>query len=390
MDEDHNTPNLKVLDPAVKQFITTNLKANLHQLMLKKSPFAGLQMREIAEQIKGRIAAHKKFPFLLEEDILFPPNLNLEQASSQATAEYKAALVAGKNMADLTCGFGIDAFYLSQKFDETTLVEHNRTLIKIVEHNWRILNRRARFVNSDLEGFLDLITEKFDCIYLDPARRDHNRNKVFLLEDLSPNLIEIQDKLLAVSRRILIKLSPLIDITYLASTLQNICEIHIVAVKNDVKEILVLICPEQPAKTIAVTCTNLESADGDFSFRFGDEAGASAEFSEARQYLYIPNNAVLKSGAFNLLAQKFSLKKLHPNTHLYTSYTAVHSFPGRVFPVEKISPKNLRKGESYNIIAKNYPLKPEEIKKKYKLNDGGTAYLIFTEDAAGKAVLRSK
>jgi len=381
-----------LLAPEVQTFINQNIDNDINKLLLKKSPFPNVTMQEIVQQIKGKKVAQKKFPFLLKENLIFPPNLNLEQASSQSTAEYKAQTLKGDSFLDLTSGFGIDAYFLSQNFEEVTLVEQNSDLIKIVEHNWKTLNRKANFINQNLEEFLEINKEKFDVIYLDPARRDQNNKKKFLLEDLSPNLLEIQEKLSSISDKIIVKLSPLIDISYLVSELQNINEIKIIAVRNEVRE-LVLIIKNQETRTeiqdVKVTCVNLESDEPEFSFYINEEKNATSEFSESLNYLYIPNNSILKAGAFNIISEKFGLKKLHPNTHFYTSENKIEHFPGRILQVEKIDGKELKKNDQFNIISKNYPLKPDEIKKKYKLKDGGNHYLIFTQSINGKEILRS-
>lgn len=389
----------KLISSDIQYYINQNLNSDINKILLKKSPFSDVSMQEIAQQIKGKKTAEKKFPFLLKEGIVFPPNLNLEQASSQSTSEYKAQNLKGKSFLDLTCGFGIDAYFLSRNFDEVTLIEQNPDLIKIVKHNWKILGRKADFINENLEDFLGSLrqaqTDKknsFDVIYLDPARRDQQNKKKFLLEDLSPNLLEIEEKLMSVSDKIIVKLSPLIDISYLISELQNITEIQIIAVRNEVKE-LVLIIENKEQRTkdnVEIRCVNLESDEPEFSFNFNDEKSAKSEFSESLNFLYIPNNSILKAGAFNIISEQFGLKKLHPNTHFYTSEDRVENFPGRVLAIEKIESGDLKKGDQYNLISKNYPLKPEEIKKKYKLKDGGKDYLIFTQSINGKVILRSQ
>ena len=388
-----------LLSPEVQRFINDNLEGDMTRLLLKKSPFPYVTIQEIVQQVKGKKVAHRKFPFLLKENIVFPPNLNLEQASSQSTAEYKAEALKGKSFLDLTSGFGIDAYFLSQNFEEVTLVEQNPELIKIVEHNWKTLDRKANFINQNLEAFLENFgqsqTDKkisFDVVYLDPARRDQHNKKKFLLEDLSPNLLEIEEKLHCVSNKIIVKLSPLIDISYLVSELRSVSEIQIIAVRNEVKE-LILIIENQELRTenmdTKITCVNLESDEPKFSFYMNEEKNAVSEFSESQNFLYIPNNSILKAGAFNSISEKFGLKKLHPNTHFYTSEHKIDHFPGRVLAIEKVDGKDLKKNEQFNIISKNYPLKPEEIKKKYKLKDGGKRYLIFTQSINGKEILRS-
>ena len=189
----------KLISSDIQNYINQNLNSDLTKLLLKKSPFPDVSMQEIVQQIKGRKTAEKKFPFLTKEGIVFPPNLNLEQASSQSTAEYKAQNLTGKSFLDLTCGFGIDAYFLSKNFDEVTLIEQNSELISIVENNWKTLGRKANFINENLEKFLENSKQKFDVIYLDPARRDQQNKEKFLLEDLSPNLLEIEEQLHSIS-----------------------------------------------------------------------------------------------------------------------------------------------------------------------------------------------
>ncbi|SFH92044.1 Conserved hypothetical protein 95 [Halpernia frigidisoli] len=378
-----------ILKTQIQNFINANLKTDLHSLLLKKSPFPEVSMQEIVQQIKGRNVAAKKFPFLLKEGIIFPPNLNLEQSSSEATSKYKSQLFSGEKFLDLTSGFGIDAYFLSENFNEITLVEKNTELLKIVEHNWKILDKKATFKNENLENFLDKNYQNFDLIYLDPARRNLDKKKVFLLEDLSPNILEIQDELLNISSKILIKLSPLIDLSYLISVLKNLENIYIIAFKNEVKEIAVLLNSKKTLGKVKCICANLESDEPDFEFIFDEEKTLNSEFSDLLNYVYIPNNSVLKSGAFNSISQKFNLKKLHPNSHFYTSNDLTKNFPGRVLKVEKIDSKQIKKGDFYNIISKNYPLKPDEIKNKYKIKDGGENYLIFTQTMKSKIILRS-
>ncbi|MBL1220854.1 RsmD family RNA methyltransferase [Chryseobacterium sp. L7] len=378
----------KLINKEIQNYINANLHTDLHTLLLKKSPFPEVSMQEIVQQIKGKQTAQRKFPFLLKEGIIFPPQLNLEQSSSEKTAEYKSQILKGKKFIDLTSGFGIDAFYLSRNFEEVTLVEQNSELLDIVRNNWAALDRKAAFINQNLEDFLDRNQEHFNVIYLDPARRDQNKNKVFLLEDLSPDILQIKEKLLDKADQVVVKLSPLIDLKYLHSVVPEIFRIEIIAVKNDVKEVVIFLSNEEK-KAITVNCINLESEESVFTFAFGAEESAHALYSEPEKFIYIPNNSILKAGVFNLISERFGLKKLHPNSHLYTSDQKIADFPGRVFEMEVIDSKQIKKKEQFNIIAKNYPLKPDEIKKKYGIKDGGKDYLIFTQSKKGKIILKS-
>lgn len=378
-----------ILQSDIQQYIKEHLHDDLGQFLLKKSPFPEVSIQDLAQQIKGQQIAQKKFPFLYQKGIVFPPHLNIEQASSQETAQAKTQYLSGKSFLDLTCGFGIDAYFLSQNFEEITLVEQNSQLSEIVKHNWQVLGRKAHFINDNLENFLENNQQKFDLIYLDPARRDQQNNKKFLLEDLSPNILEIQNELLEISDNVMIKLSPLIDLTYLQNSLRNLQKIEIIALKNEVKEVVIYLNKKYQGQT-EIIARNIATQEPDFSFFSYQERETMPIFSDVLAYLYIPNNAVLKSGAFNLIAQRFNLKKLHPNTHIYTADEHLENFCGRVFEVEEISAKSLKKGEKYNIISKNYPLSPEQIKSKYKLKDGGKNYLFFTQSAKGKVILKSQ
>ncbi|WP_407484166.1 class I SAM-dependent methyltransferase [Elizabethkingia meningoseptica] len=378
-----------ILQPEVQQFIKENTRQDLTKLLLSGSPFEHVSIQEIAQQVKGRQAAEKKFPFLLQEGIIFPPQLNLEQASSEATASFKANLFSGESLLDLTCGYGIDAYYISKNFNTATLVEQNEKLLQIVAHNWLILNKiNTCYLNLDLNDFLAQNKQQFSLIYLDPARRDSHNRKKFLLEDLSPNIMEIQDSLLKFSDKIVVKLSPLMDISMLISQIPGISEIHIIAVKNEVKELLIII--EKNIQSEAVLkIHNLETEEPSVEIPLSSLQQAQPIYGEPQQYLYIPNNALLKAGAFNFIAAHYDIQKLHPNTHLYTADHKIENFPGRVLEITTVEAKKIEKGEKFNIISKNYPLTPDEIKKKYKIKDGGNQYLIFTQSGKGKIILKS-
>src|SRR5690606_36237346 len=174
-----------MLRKEIQDYIRANINTDLPALLLRKSPFADISIQEIAQQVKGLKVAARKFPFLIKEGIQFPPGLNLEQASSQSTGQFKARGLQGEKYLDLTAGFGIDAWFMSEKFSEITLVERNGELLNLVQHNWQLLGREANFVNDSLESFLKRNRERFEVVYLDPARRDEHKNKKFLLDDLS-------------------------------------------------------------------------------------------------------------------------------------------------------------------------------------------------------------
>ncbi|GIM58376.1 THUMP-like domain-containing protein [Capnocytophaga canimorsus] len=384
--------NKNLLKEEVQDFIATYPHTDFTPLLFQQDVFEGIGNKELVQQLKGRSIAQKKFPFLLKKQILFPPHLNLEQASSQVTAIFKSKDLKGDSFLDLTCGLGIDAFFLSQNFQEVFLVEQNESLLALVAHNWQVLGRKANFYNEQLSVFLARNRQKYSLIYIDPARRDTNNRKQFLLEALSPNILQIQEDLLAISDKVMIKLSPLIDLKYLLSVLKSVQRVDILSVKNEVKEIVVVQNRDllENEYDVFCRCFNLETTQPSFEFHFSELLVENVSYAEPKTYLYLPNNAVLKSGAFNLIAHKFGLEKLHPNTHLYTSEQHREDFPGRVLKINVINPKTIKKGESYNIISKNYPLSTEAIKKKYKIKEGGVKYLIFTQTIGGKVILQSE
>lgn len=378
---------IHILDTEIQKFILANLDANIANLLLRKPVFESVSNKELAQQIIGRNVALRKFPFLLHANIIFPPQLNLEQASSQQTADFKSINISGKRFLDLTCGLGIDAFFLSKNFEEIHLVEQNPELLSLVKHNWQVLGRKAHFYQQNAIDFLAENQQRYDVIYIDPARRDTHNKKKFLLEDLSPNLLELQSQLWEISDKILTKLSPLIDLTYLIQNLPFVERIDIIGVKNEVKEVFMTQNKYKNNDKTECRCINLASEDPIFSFFFEEISEKSPIFSKTKEFIYIPNNALLKSGAFNYISTYFGLEKLHPNTHLYTSDIKKSNFSGRILKSKVISAKDIKKGGKYNLISKNYPLSVEELKKKYKITEGGDNYLIFTESIAGKEII---
>ena len=381
-------PNL--LEPEVQNYIRAQENQDVRSISLKKSPFENLSSSELAQQIKGLQIARNKFPFFYQTgEIYYPPSLNLEQASSWITAQYKSEIIKGKSLIDLTAGMGIDAFGFAQKFEKVTALERNSELVEISKHNFKALNQNnLEYINSDFETFWkENPKEKWDLIYLDPSRRINSQRK-FVLEDLEPNILEWMDEFLSRSQTLMIKLSPLLDLKSTVEKIPQIQEIHIVAVKNEVKELL-LICKKETQTNPKIIAANLESNHPLFEFHLKEEATAVSEFSSPEKFIYEPNSAVLKSGAFKLLGEKLNLKKLHIHSHLYTSKELLKSFPGKVFEVlgEIKNPKKEIEKSAFHVISKNYPLSVELIRKKYKIKESEEQTLIFTQSISGKHIL---
>ncbi|MCA4781247.1 RsmD family RNA methyltransferase [Empedobacter stercoris] len=384
--------NLSILTQEFQDYLKIIEQEDFKSIGLKKSLFDGISSAEIAQQLKGIQVAKHKFPTLYStKNIYFPPSINLEQASSEAAANYKSSLVKGKTLIDLTAGFGIDTMAFAKNFEKVYHIEQNPELSEIVQHNAQILAPNLETYTGTFQSFFETNPEsKFDVIYLDPARRNSSGRK-FILEDLEPNILEWMPTFFEKSNKIIIKLSPLLDITSTLQQIDSISEIHIVALKNEVKDFLLIIDKNCSTKNPLIKAINLESNQPEFSFNFEDEYNSNANFGTVQQYIYEPNVAILKTGAFKLLSEKFNLHKLHQNTHLYTSNELLNEFPGKIYSVEKHinhAKKEIIKSKA-NLLVKNYNQAIDIVKKKFKITDGGETTLIFTQSIDGFHILKT-
>lgn len=384
--------NQNILTQEFQDYLKIIEQEDFKSIGLKKSLFDGISSAEIAQQLKGIQVAKHKFPTLYStKNIYFPPSINLEQASSEAAANYKSSLVKGKTLIDLTAGFGIDTMAFAKNFEKVYHIEQNPELSEIVQHNAQILAPNLETYTGTFQSFFETNPEsKFDVIYLDPARRNSSGRK-FILEDLEPNILEWMPTFFEKSNKIIIKLSPLLDITSTLQQIDSISEIHIVALKNEVKDFLLIIDKNCSTKNPLIKAINLESNQPEFSFNFEDEYNSNANFGTVQQYIYEPNVAILKTGAFKLLCEKFNLYKLHQNTHLYTSNELLNEFPGKIYSVEKHinHPKKEILKSKANLLVKNYNQAIDIVKKKFKITDGGETTLIFTQSIDGFHILKT-
>lgn len=382
---------IELHQPEIQQFIDDHLNDQPAELMLKASQFPDWPMKAIVEQIVSKKKAQSKLPkWFSTEGMIWPPVISMEQCSSELTAKYKASLVSGRTMADLTGGFGVDTYYLANSFDEATHVEMNENLHLLVAQNFKALKSGISAVLGTAETYLNQMAP-VDLIYIDPARRNENAQKVVFLEDYSPNVIEMLPVLRSKAKQILIKVSPMLDIKKAISDLAEVAEVHVVAVKNEVKELLFLLdqCVSPSPKVKAV---NLGEREEVFEFSYMLEESSEVELSEVLAYLYEPNAAILKAGAFKSIGHQYGLKKLQVNSHLYTSETLVEEFPGRSFKVVEELSMNKKIGKQLpslqaNITVRNYPMSVNEIRNKTGLKEGGSQYIFATTDIASKKVL---
>jgi 16S rRNA G966 N2-methylase RsmD len=385
--------NNKLLAKSVQDYINANLNADVNQIALAKSSFEGITSAELATQITAKKKSEKKLPtWFNATDIYYPPVLSIEQTSSEITAQYKSKLAQGDTLIDITGGFGIDAYHFSKKVKAVTHCEINPDLSAIAKYNAQALQaNNIEFRAEDGIAYLQNANTSFDTIYVDPARRAE-KGKVFMLKDCTPNIVSDLDVLLEKSNRIIVKTAPILDISAGLSELKQVSEIHIVSVKNECKELLWVIDKDfnQDTKFVAVTLNN--GIEKHFTF-FRSSANGSVQFADVLpvgDYLYEPDAALLKSGAFNLIGSTYNLLKLHPQTQLFISATVNKDFPGRIFKIEaRLTTGDLKKLGNLkgNVIVRNYPAKPEDLVKKYKIKADQDQFLIFTKAANGENII---
>lgn len=374
-----------LLQPEVQKFISEALCKDIISLALQKNPFPELAYTDILQQVESKQRAKTKLPtWYATELLLYPSKLSIEQTSSEACASYKASLCSGNRLIDLTGGFGIDCYYFSKQFKEVVHCEQQPELSEIVSHNFKVLQaNNITCITTDSSVYLEENQTQWDCIYVDPARRNQSKEKVFFLRDCTPNVPDLLETYFKYTNTILVKTAPLLDITAGLSELNNVKEIHIVALENEVKELL-WILDKNYTGAIDLVATNIQKNKVD-TVRVPIEDASHNTYSEPQKYLYEPNAALMKTGKFNFISHHFKLKKLQQHTQLYTSQELV-DFPGRKFEIITALPFNKQHIKSHlstfkgNITTRNFPMKVEEIRKKWKLKDGGENYLFLTTD----------
>jgi 16S rRNA G966 N2-methylase RsmD len=393
-----------------QSFIQQHKTKSLPEIALTLSKHPELDKNFIINQINGLQKAKKKLPdFYNNPNIIYPATISIEQCSSEQTAIFKAQLLCHaersrcinpeSHLIDLTGGFGVDSYYFSKHFKDVTYLEPNLDLFNIVLQNFKNLeatNINCR--NTTTEDFLKTNTQKFDIAYIDPSRRNENE-KVFMLADCIPNIVDLKEEILQIADFILIKTSPILDIKQSIKELKNVIEIWVVSLNNECKEVLYLVGKEHLSNPKINTINIIPLLGGDgggsnqsFSFLFSNEENAKSEFSEPLTYIYEPYTSILKAGAFKSVAKKYQLKKIAQHTHLYTSENLVEKFPGRSFKIKTVvpyQPKTFKKLgiKKANITCRNFTETVAQVKKKLNLTDGGDHYIFATTDLNGKPIL---
>lgn len=373
----------EILRTEIQEFINANIHNDVAKLALKKNSFPEVDFAVILNQITAKSKSENKLPTWFQtKNIIYPSKISVEQTSSEKTALYKSEIISGESLIDLTGGFGVDDYYFSKQFKSVVHCEMNYELSDIVNHNFQQLKaENIKCFAGDSSEILKNLNRKFDWIYIDPSRRSDAKGKVFMLKDCLPNVPELLETYFKYSENILIKTAPILDISSGLIELSNVKTIHIVALENEVKELLWEIKKGHSGsieiKTANILKDKIEKLDLDLSQEYYANLGLP------KQYIYEPNSAVMKSGAFDAVSSLFEIDKLHGNSHLYTSDELI-DFPGRTFHLEQIIPyakseiKAFLQNKKANITVRNFPETVENIRKKWKIADGGNQYCFFT------------
>ncbi|HSZ72636.1 MAG TPA: hypothetical protein VK750_08160 [Cytophagaceae bacterium] len=378
------------------QFLRENEEKDPESFLLSKAlSNKGWDTRLLARQLKGLKIAKQKFPsFYNNPNILYPPSVSLEQASSEATARFKASLVKAERIVDLSGGMGIDSYFLSLQCNELVYVEPQEELLRLASHNFKALRAdHVHCICQTAAGYLATQDQSCDLFYIDPSRRKEGKRLSNHL-DWEPDIIGLKPQLWKRSKQILIKLSPMTDITEICKALGEVREIFVVSDRNECKEVLLLLergFKDEPH--IHVVMLNVKG-ERRFSFYVSEEQEATPLFSIPLQYFYEPDAALLKAGAFKKIALDNGVKKIHPHTHLYTSETLKEKFPGKIFDLVEVKPYSKNsiealtgKEKDFHVLTRNATITAEQIKKQYKLVERGNNYLIIFKGGDGSTYI---
>lgn len=370
-------------------FIEEHKEDDTRTLALQGKKYPEVDMAVAVTQISGRQIAARKVPSWAQRSgLLYPRHLSMEQCSSESTAVYKASLLKGETFTDLTGGFGIDCAFISRNFRKADYVERQAELCELATHNFPLLGLNHISVHHrDGVEYLQSMSP-VDCLFLDPARRDGHGGKTVAISDCEPDVGALESLLVEKGGTVMVKLSPMLDLSLALNELHTVCQVHIVAVNNECKELLLLLQKSPVSSQISIHCEHLMNSGESQHYTFtleAEKAAACPLAHEVGTYIYEPNAAILKAGAFRSLTQSYPVEKLHVNSHLYTSAALVPDFPGRRFRVEAVSgfgKKELKEFlagmDKTNITVRNFPLSVAELRKRLKLKEGGEDYIFAT------------
>lgn len=400
-------------NPEIKQFIADHLQDDTARLLFSAHRFPGVDVPFAVEQIEARRRLKNKLPeWYANPDLVMGGRIPAEQCSSEQTARYKHSLVEGyHSLCDMTGGMGVDFWYMSRGMDEAIYSECQPHLCEAASHNFAALSASsadARPVISVREGVsTQMPLPDVDVIYLDPARRSDSGSRIYEIEDCIPNVIAWQEELLSHCKRLITKVSPMADVSRTLQRLRDVLAVHIVSVRNECKELLIVqkggqdTSLDPSAQAVMFRCVDfLPKGMVSFSFcqsELSDSANVPivSTLSEMR-YLYEPDVSLMKAQAYAPLVRKYPIQMVDANTHLFVSDQVIPDFPGRSFVIDQLiefSSRQLkqlkRQIPQANIATRNFVLSPEELRSRSGIREGGSVYLFGCQAHQIGAVLLS-
>ena len=384
--------------PELRDFIQQHINDDTAELLLAARRYQGIDIPFAVEQIEARKRLKTKLPEWYENaELVMGGRVPAEQCSSEATARYKRSIIEGKSLCDMTGGMGVDFWYMSEGMDTAIYTERNEELCEIAQHNFQVLKdgKHPKVEVRQGDG-QKLPIPSADIIYLDPARRAGDGSRVYAMEDCEPNIVEWQEELLQHAKLVLVKLSPMVDLTDVLRKLHHVTDIYIVGVKNECKEVLVK-APQPPkgegcrsGNEVQIHCVDfLTDRQIEYTYTFNslDETHrVSLPPSGVRGLLYEPDVTLMKAQAFASLCHRYPVSQLDVETHLMTSDEFIADFPGRIFEVKekipfssKIIKRLKRMIPQANIATRNFPLSADELRKRTGIKDGGNIYMFGTK-----------
>ena len=387
---------------ATIQFVKKHRDGDVRTLALQARRDSDIDLPWALDQIQGWQIARRKLPSWAAIDgIVYPPHLSMEQCSSEQTARYKHDVVdslpdgSHKTLIDLTGGFGVDFSFMATGCERAIYVERQEHLCKIAKNNFELLGlTHATVINKEAENVLnDLDTDPASTLlYLDPARRNSNSARTYAITDCTPNVLELLPQLFKASRHILIKLSPMLDWHKAVTDLGNrVAQVHIVSVGNECKELLLLLNASHEGEPV-IHCVN----DGQRLTFTPSQNNVTVPLADGNDYafLYEPNASVMKAGCFGLLTERYPIKALAIDSHLFVSNEDIKDFPGRQFVITNQTTMNKKEVKQAladithaNVATRNFHLTAQQLRQRLKLKDGGDTYLFGTTNHAGQHLI---
>ena len=423
-------------------FVSEHIGDDTTRLIMNRAKWPEIDMDMAVNCIESRRKLKGKVQEWCDEPgLVFPRKLSAEQCSSSATGTYKAELAwrihsgsptmeskNGFRLADLTGGLGVDNWFFSKKASQVMYCEMLPELCKAAKHNYAVLKAEnitvrnaavisetqiAQAESDDAQCLSAEGTSIFqtpsqilsdfqpDIVYMDPARRGEGGKKVFLIEDCTPDVLTLKDEIFQHTRHILLKLSPMADITMVCERLGRCCrEVHVVAAGGECKELLVWMDREWDVEyMIHAVELHKDGGHGVFTFTVSEEKNAAKAHTDGTAFLFEPGKSLMKAGAFNLISERFGISKLGISTHYYTfdneQKADVLKQHGKVFRVIRMEPLDKRTikaaGKEFpkaEVTARNIPMDTDTLRKKLGVISGDNAHIFgLKSDAAGTLLL---